>query len=283
MDGTPARGAAGQDLDSVTSIFSGAHARWWSELYAGATPSPEAHFFRQRRDRVLALLAQRVPRNGRVLDMGCGAGPVLAELRAAGWRCSGLDAAPDMLAQARARLAAAGLPDDDLHQGDCRAAPFPDGSYDAVLCLGVISYVEDYAPVLAEIRRLLQPDGMAIVTCRNAARPVWSDPWWLATRTARQVLGRQRAPQPFSPGRLLERAEVRRQLDRVGLAVEREIGIGFGPPQLAGAPVLADAAAVRLSDWLGRFASRTRLWPLARRVTDISLWVVRRSATQPLA
>ena len=49
------------------------------------------------------------------------------------------------------------------------------------------------------------------------------------------------------------------------------------------APVLADAAAVRLSDWLGRFASRTRLWPLARRVTDISLWVVRRSATQPLA
>jgi hypothetical protein len=82
---------------------------------------------------------------------------------------------------------------------------------------------------------------------------------------------------------LLERAEVRRQLDRVGLAVEREIGIGFGPPRLAGAPVLADAAAVRLSDWLGRFASRTRLWPLARRVTDISLWVVRRSATQPLA
>ncbi len=279
MGRAPARGDAGQDLKSVKSLFSGAHARWWSELYVGPAATPEAHFFRQRRDRVLALLAQHVPRDGRVLDMGCGAGPVLAELRTAGWRCCGIDAAPDMLVQARERLNAAGLPDDDLHEGDCRATPFPDASFDAVLCLGVISYVEGYAPVLSEIRRLLRPGGLAIVTCRNAARPVWSDPWWLATGTLRRLVGRPRPPAPFSPGRFLERADVRRHLDRAGLIVEREIGIGFGPPRLAGRPLLGDAAAVRLSDGLARFVSRTGLWPLARRVTDIQLWVVRRPVT----
>ena len=280
ISGAPAGEVAKQDIDAVKSLFSGAHARWWSELYEGETPSPEAHFFRQRKDQVLALLAQLVPSGGRVLDMGCGTGPVLAELRAAGWQCSGLDAAPDMLAQARERLAAAGLPDDDLHQGDCRAAPFPDGSFDAVLCMGVISYIEDYAPILREIRRLVRPGGIAIVTCRNAARPVYSDPWWLAARALGRMIGRKRAPAPFSPGRLLERAEVRRQLDRSGLVVEREIGIGFGPPRLAGRPLLGDATAVRLSDFAARLASRTGLWPLARRITDISLWVARPSATQ---
>lgn len=279
MGRAPAREGAGQDLGPVKSLFSGAHARWWSELYVGPAATPEAHFFRQRRDRVLALLAQHVARDGRVLDMGCGAGPVLAELRAAGWRCCGLDAAPDMLVQARERLNAAGLPDDDLHEGDCRATPFPDASFDAVLCLGVISYVEGYAPVLSEIRRLLRPGGLAIVTCRNAARPVWSDPWWLATGTLRRLVGRPRPPAPFSPGRFLERADVRRHLGRAGLLVEREIGIGFGPPRLAGRPLLGDAAAVRLSDGLARVVSRTGLWPLARRVTDINLWVVRRPVT----
>lgn len=266
----------GRDLESVTSIFSGAHARWWSELYADEPRTAEAHFFRQRRDRVLALLEQRAPKDARLLDMGCGAGPVLTALRAGGWRCTGLDAAPDMLTEARTRLRRAGLPDEDLHLGDCRAAPFAAGSFDALLCLGVISYVEDYAPVLGEVRRLLRPGGLAIVTCRNAANPVFSDPWRLTTRLLGRLLGRPRSTPPFTPGRFLERGAVLEHLGRAGLVVEREIGIGFGPPRLAGRPLLGDAAAIRLSDALGRLVSRARLWPMARRVTDISMWVVRR-------
>jgi ubiquinone/menaquinone biosynthesis C-methylase UbiE len=261
------------DLQPVQALFSGAHARWWNELYAREVRTPEAHFFRQRRDTVLALLDQRVPKDHPVLDLGCGAGPVLEALRRAGWPCTGLDGAPDMLGQARERLAAAGLASDDLHLGDCRATPFAAGRFEAVLCLGVISYVEDYEPVLREIHRVLRPGGLAVVSCRNAANPVYSDPWRLATAAVRRVLGRHR-PEPFTPGRFLDRTVVRSQLQRAGFTVEREIGIGFGPPRLAGRPLLGDAAAIRLSDAIGRLASRTGLWPLARRATDISLWVL---------
>jgi ubiquinone/menaquinone biosynthesis C-methylase UbiE len=263
------------DLPPVQALFSGAHARWWSELYAREIQTPEAHFFRQRRDAVLALLAQRVPQDRPVLDLGCGAGPVLAALRAAGWSCTGLDGAPDMLGQARERLAAAGLSSEDLHLGDCRATPFEANRFDAVLCLGVISYVEDYRPVLREIHRVLRPGGLAVVSCRNAANPVLSDPWRLATGLVRRLLRRVR-PEPFTPGRFLDRSVVREQLERAGLVVEREVGIGFGPPRLAGRPLLGDAAAIRLSDAIGRLASRAGLWPLARRATDISLWVLRK-------
>ena len=281
MAGPPVAPDPRPDLEPVKAIFSGAHAQWWHTLYTDLSPSLEAHFFRQRRDVVLALLAQQVPRRGRILDMGCGTGPVLAELRAAGWRCTGLDAAPDMLAEAHKRLSAAGLPTGDLHQGDGRAAPFPNASFDAVLCLGVISYTDHYAPILAEVRRLLRPGGVAIVTCRNAACPVWSDPWRLATRAVRWMLRRPPSAAPFSPGRFLERNEVGQALHRAGLAVDREIGIGFGPPRLAGSRWLSDASAIRLSDALARLATQTGTWSLARRVTDISLWVVR-SADAPI-
>ena len=265
------------DLRSVQTLFSGAHARRWSELYAREVQTPEAHFFRQRRDTVLALLAQRVPKDRPVVDPGCGAGPVLAALRAAGWPCTGLDGAPDMLAQARGSLAAAGLSSEELHLGDCRATPFEANRFDAVLCLGVISYVEDYQPLLAEIQRVLRPGGLAVVSCRNAANPVVSDPWRLATGLARRLLRRIR-PEPFTPGRFLDRSVVRVQLKQAGLVVEREIGIGFGPPRWAGRPLLGDAAAIRLSDAIGRLASRAGLWPLARRATDISLWVLHKPA-----
>lgn len=267
------------DPRPARTLFDGAHARWWSELYASEVQTLEAHLFRQRRDTVLALMARHVPRDRQVLDLGCGTGPLLAALRGAGWACAGLDAAPDMLAQARVRLGAAGLALEDLHLGDCRATPFESMRFDAVLCLGVISYIEDYEPVLREIRRVLSPGGLAIVSCRNAASLVWADPWCMARDLAGRLLGRRRA-EPFVPGRFLRRSDVRQRIRQAGLSVDREIGIGFGPPRLAGRRLLADAAEIRLSDALGRIVSRARLWPMARSACDISLWVLRKPQVQ---
>jgi hypothetical protein len=58
--------------------------------------------------------------------------------------------------------------------------------------------------------------------------------------------------------------------------VDSEIGIGFGPPRLAGRRLLPEAAEIRLSDGLSRLVSRARLWPIARSACDISLWVLRK-------
>src|SRR5690348_4545115 len=45
----------------------------------------------------------------RVLELGCGSGRVLQALAAAGHDCTGIDAAPALLARARARVDAAGV------------------------------------------------------------------------------------------------------------------------------------------------------------------------------
>jgi SAM-dependent methyltransferase len=263
------------DPQPVQTLFSGGHARWWSDLYGSNVQTLEAHLFRQRRDTVLALMERHVPRERRVLDLGCGTGPLLAALRGAGWACAGLDGAPDMLDHARARLAAAGLTMDDLHLGDCRNTAFESGRFDAVLCLGVISYIEHYEPVLREIWRVLSPGGLAIVSCRNAASLDCADPWRMARRLAEGLL-RRRRPEPFTPGRFLRRSVVRQRIRQAGLSVDSEIGIGFGPPRLAGRRLLPDAAEIRLSDALSRLVSHTRLWPIARPACDISLWVLRK-------
>ena len=269
-----------QDLEPVRRLFSGDHARWWRELYAGSPRSAQEHFFRQRRDVACAQLAMRVAHETPVLDLGCGAAPVLARLRRWGWRCTGLDGSPEMLAQARERLVAAGLDDSDLRLGDARALPFADASFGAVVCLGVISYVEDHQAVLGEIRRVLVPGGIALVSCRSATAPVIWDPWQWVRRAARRVLRGAARPEAFTPGRFMPPHEVRGDLQAAGLEVLEEIGIGYGPPRLAGREWLPHALVMRLDAALSRLAKGNRAGRWLRPAADIQLWVVRSPAVQ---
>ncbi|MFI6041788.1 class I SAM-dependent methyltransferase [Nocardia sp. NPDC051321] len=52
-------------------------------------------------------------------------------------------------------------------QGDITAAPFRSGSFDAVLCSGVLDTMPDPVPALAELRRLLRPDGKLLLILRG--------------------------------------------------------------------------------------------------------------------
>lgn len=251
-------------------MFSGEHARRWHELYGRGPVSPEEHFFRRRRDLVVDYVRRVATASTRIVDLGCGAGPVLCALREAGLRCAGIDCAPDMLAAARARLREAGIDDADIHEGDCRATPFADESFDLVVCLGVIAYVEDYEPLLREIDRILAPGGTVLISCRNAWNPRFSDPVAGAKALARRALGR--GPAPFHPGRFLHPRVVQRQLQSLGFRVEQFVGIGHGPLAIAGHPLLGDAASIRLSDAVERASRRLGLERAAARVADVTLW-----------
>jgi SAM-dependent methyltransferase len=50
-----------------------------------------------------------------------------------------------------------------MHRCDIMDQPFADGSFDAVLCSHVLEHVEDDRRALAEIRRVLRPNGWAIL------------------------------------------------------------------------------------------------------------------------
>lgn len=97
----------------------------------------------------------------RILDAGCGSGPLFAALRDRGAIVSGFDRSTGMLELARRRLG----PDADLRAADlANPLPFPDGAFDDVIASLVLHYLEDWTAPLAEIRRVLRPGGRLIAS-----------------------------------------------------------------------------------------------------------------------
>jgi len=97
----------------------------------------------------------------RILDAGCGSGPLFAALRDRGAIVSGFDGSAGMLEQARRRLGA----DADLQVADLAGPlPFPDNAFDDVVASLVLHYLQDWGPTLTELRRVLKPGGRLIVS-----------------------------------------------------------------------------------------------------------------------
>jgi SAM-dependent methyltransferase len=267
--------------DEVSRRFSDhGSARRWNDMYASETPCPEEHNYRLRRNRAIEFLLPTLPTQGRVLDLGCGAGPTLLELRRRGIDCVGVDASADMLRYAGQRLQEHGLDPSGLLQADCRKTPFPEAHFDAVLCLGVISYLPDYEPALQEIRRILKPGGLLIISWRNATHPAASDPVRIVRGLAKR-LKRRRAPGSgtspgFVPGRHLHYRNVTRKLERLGFRYADFAGIGFGPYQWNGVPLFSEARSIHISNTLSRILEGLRAQWLIRQLTDVSLWAYRR-------
>ena len=96
----------------------------------------------------------------RILDAGCGAGPLSVALRDRGATVTGFDSSGAMLELARQRLG----DDTDLHLVNLAGPlPFPDAAFDDVVACLVLHYLEDWSAPLAELRRVLVPGGRLIV------------------------------------------------------------------------------------------------------------------------
>ena len=97
----------------------------------------------------------------RILDAGCGSGPLFAALRDRGALVTGIDSSTTMLELARQRLGdGAALQTADL----ANPLPFGDAAFDDVIASLVLHYLEDWTAPLAELRRVLTPGGRLIVS-----------------------------------------------------------------------------------------------------------------------
>jgi SAM-dependent methyltransferase len=103
----------------------------------------------------------------RVLEVGCGPGRLSIRLaRRHGLEVTGLDLDPAMIERARAnadRLGTGGEPGPSFVVGDAASLPFPDGSFDLVVSTLSMHHWAEQAAGLAEIGRVLRPDGRALV------------------------------------------------------------------------------------------------------------------------
>jgi SAM-dependent methyltransferase len=130
----------------------------FAEAYSDANETSLVNAYYER-PAMLALAGDVAGR--RILDAGCGSGPLFAALRDRGAVVSGFDLSAGMLELARRRLGE----DADLRVADLGSTlPYDDATFDDVVASLVFQYLEDWGPTLTEVRRVLKPGGRLILS-----------------------------------------------------------------------------------------------------------------------
>ncbi|MBV9120597.1 MAG: methyltransferase domain-containing protein [Chloroflexi bacterium] len=157
-----------------TQAFFASRAAGWEERF----PDDEPRY-------VLAVRSLAIEPAATVLDAGCGTGRALPILRRAvgiRGRVIGLDATPEMLAEAarRGRGAAAGLV-----LGDGNHLPFRTPAFGAILSAGYVPHLDSPQVGLRELARvaiggarlaIFHPIGRAALAARHGGHPSEDDP-----------------------------------------------------------------------------------------------------------
>lgn len=127
-------------------------------------------WFVARRHLITSLLEQQYARDGQtqILDIGCGTGAMLDELKPFG-PVVGADFSPEALQFCVTRGAPAALA-----RADVRRLPFADGAFDVVTAMDIIEHIDDDKAASSEIFRVLKPGGRLFVTV-PAFPSLWSE------------------------------------------------------------------------------------------------------------
>jgi SAM-dependent methyltransferase len=221
--------------DALTPI-EWSQAAWRVEGKASVSPQAgEGEFIRD-------VLPRYLPRDGLIVDAGCGTAKWPIYLRRAGYCCVGVEISH--AACLMAREIDAGLP---LVGGDTRRLPFRAGAADAVLSFGVVEH-DEAGPLesLRELRRILKSGRLLVVAVpfNNLFRRL------LVNHLQRWVTWRRRragARLGFAEYRFTKR-EVRRFLRQAGFKPLAAYPNDLRPPKLMGLWV----------DWDNLFANPLR-------------------------
>ena len=148
-------------------------------------------FFVQR-DHILQWIGPLAGK--RILDAGCGVGAFSEP-----WTRANTVVGVDFSEKSLEFAAARGL---QTLSADLTALPFESGSFDLVVCIGVIQLIENYQPVLAELARVTKRGGMLLVQTLHQGS------------LQRKLLGLVERSKKFD--RMYEMAELRDEFDRLG-------------------------------------------------------------------
>lgn len=149
-------------LDAVEELGDGVEARPIStrEGYARWAPvydEPGNQLLDLEEPVVREILAGLPP--GIALDAACGTGRHTAYLAGLGHTVIGVDASPEMLARAREKV-----PGGEFYEAELHDVPLADDSVDLVVCAVALAHVPDLAETLAELVRVLRPNGHLVLS-----------------------------------------------------------------------------------------------------------------------
>jgi demethylmenaquinone methyltransferase/2-methoxy-6-polyprenyl-1,4-benzoquinol methylase len=131
---------------------------YWENLYD--QKDFNAYCYKQRKAIVLSWLdGLGLSKNAIILDAGCGPGRFVCKADKRGYKVIGLDYSHGMLVKASSIRKS----EDELNaaflQGDIQSMPFKHSSFDVIVCLGGIAYLQSEEKALSELARALTPEG----------------------------------------------------------------------------------------------------------------------------
>ena len=154
--------------DAIRERFSVAANEWAATYAEPASRTLTVKNLLARQRFVLQLVTTELPPGAHILDIGCGPGEMAAKLMECGYDVWGIDIAEPMVRHAQERCGV-----DQFRVADMEHLPFPDASFDGIVCLGVIEYLEADRAALSEMRRVLKPAGVALIATPSAACPLY--------------------------------------------------------------------------------------------------------------
>ncbi|GAB7182297.1 class I SAM-dependent methyltransferase [Kitasatospora sp. Ki12] len=143
-----------------------------AEEYLGRIGGELAH---KAVDRALLGVVVEEAAGGVVADLGCGPGHVAGWLAGHGAEVVGVDLSPRMVELARREQ-----PEATFRTGDLLALPAADGEFAAAVALYSVIHLEpdELAPAFAEVRRVLRPGGVLLVSFHLGDEVRRMEEWW---------------------------------------------------------------------------------------------------------
>jgi SAM-dependent methyltransferase len=137
--------------------------RWYGEMAQSRFANAFA-YGRHKVDVLLDEVLKELQPGDRVLDVGCGTGEYIRRVHELGFVGAGVEPA-----EAMREIAIEKNPHSEVLEGVATKLPFPDASFDLVICIEVLRYLHraDGRLAMREMRRVLRPGGRLFLTMVN--------------------------------------------------------------------------------------------------------------------
>lgn len=259
--------AAQHQQEQVNTYFQ-SRSSYWADVYTSS--DVEAEMYRERHARVLTWIDDLALAPGsRVLEIGCGAGFMSIALAQRGLEVYSIDAVEAMVEQARLHAAEAGITERlCLEVGDVYSLAFEAESFDLVIAIGVIPWLERPELAMQEMARVTRLGGHVILTADNRQRlnnlldPLRNPTLAPLKRRVKHTLERlglrrrlpDRTVAPFH--NYHDCHFVNKALAQAAFVKTRSMTLGFGPFSLLHRKVVPEPFATTLHHRLQRLADR---------------------------